>query len=352
MRSLLANRYHEGRYSDIHSSSDSTAVDIARSSPKFDQPLFAFDAAEVSTSPSTLVSAGSYNDSGASDLKPRFYGEVTLETCAGHSHFKPFTTRGPASTISRPFTPLPIIRTRFDTSIFPSPGPQELDCEGAINLDNKVTSGLPTVEDGPRDLDEGPNVHLSRFPEAQPSSPSLCGAGYGHVAFEEQYSPSPKYLDLSPAPSLSDPRPIYFDSPVEDCLSSDLPSEPFVLDVDELDFQWTRFDRGGTCQESAIGAMSSARDVQQNVGADLVQQEFPNIPSPDESLFHFQTVLNTTQPTSPLLQVENACKAFAPVPNIYLSPLKKSLSESDNVNAHGSSGASQCSQDSIKSWSY
>lgn len=340
LRSLLSMNVNESSSLEAHPSSDSTAVDMVKSSPESKQLLLVLEADDTPTSPSTLISGSTCVNSGISEQKTRQYApspkELNYNQTIEHAseisalqiaHFKPFATPGPASAISRPLSPLPIAVTGLNINMFPSPK-NPVHHDGAYV--DRIVSVLPIGGEGDA-WEREPHTYFVESTESGRHIPVCKGHPYlGHA-------------DLSRTPSASAHpvsnanRPVYFDSldsPIEKCLSPDSSSEPFVLDVEELDFRWTRFDCTRISQNNAAEGPGDTLSAERgyilpvlSVDEETAQQKGLRSPSPDEDRFRFQAVLDETELRSPEnAQAEKTRGAFAPTSSIYISPLSRATS--------------------------
>jgi len=296
------------------------------------------------TSPSTLIAT---SDSGIYVSKLGHHGIRTalLEQLAHNNSvgdfsetetyvspdFRQFTTPGPASTISRPFTPPPISVTGIDVNMFLSPEPSAYDDE--VHPGEELSSGLPTQD---------------TVQEEQRS----CSAdilNLNHSIVQSQHGSLSDVHDSDPAPEfqLADKH-LYFGVPTEGFSKPDPSLDSYSLDVETLDFRWTVFDRSNLHQQDSTRVCTSPLhqpgDVEFFVdsGADL--HEGCESPSSDEDRFCFQA----TSHKNYFAQVQ---KAFAPIQGIYVSPLKESSPDIGNLDMLHAQQQSQCSRDSIESWS-
>lgn len=258
--------------------------------PEQDQLFSTFDEIDVLTSP-TLVSGKVHIGSDPSDR---------VSTCSDHlqvsrslfapsksvlksPYVNPFTTPGPASTISCPPVPPQLTLDAIDISLLYSP--QLSFCE-----DHSPGHSSPAAEPG---VSQGDNSYMaiatpaSRDPllETLPQIllPVDADVNFESVVLSEHYA-SPAHRP----PSLLAP----FESHIEGCISSDPLSELSSLDVAELDFQWIAFDR------SEIHHDYGPKKCLYALKNDEPEQQYPKdkSPSPDDTgRFRFQEALDTTE---------------------------------------------------------
>lgn len=252
---------------------------------------------DVPTSP-TLVSHSFQSGADASAVSPTLYNHPTWShsICLSaiqvaqdtDSRFKPFRTPGPASTISGTSSSSRVTFNDLKLDVRHSYAPRR----GALE-----------VPEHTRLLDAGRGLpaetHI-RVPSA-----SAVDTNVGVNGFRELYA-SPGIIPRAP-------KPVYFGSPIEDCLDSGSPSTPFSLDLVELDFRWTAFDRKSVVQDTIqiqpkVSSTTSESQFNQFQSGEHVTMN--KSPSPDDDCFHFQTVLNATKPdTVEDQQVKKSCKA-------------------------------------------
>ncbi|KAF9452370.1 hypothetical protein P691DRAFT_235986 [Macrolepiota fuliginosa MF-IS2] len=366
LRFLLPQGHCDMDSCDSCLSSDSTAVETAVSSPGIDQQLFAFGVNDTPTSPtvvppnllpqglnnsgSNLVPFGRFAATESYSSSNLLTAEITPRVGAIYSsppgNAMPFSTPGPASTISRLLTPPRLTISTSDMTMLYSPYLSHenplFDQELAAFVPNLLPGGAPITED-----------ETSSHQEDQ-SDRSLGTSVYFDDSFSGFYA--------SPGPCHAQ-HPIFFDSPVEDCLSSDPPSRPYYLDVEGLDFRWSVFNHGGNDQNSlpknalpdtephTFGEGARSQEDEEAYEEYLVNKS----QSSDESnRFHFQAALDATELDPPEnMHTEKYHKAFAPTPGIYVSPLMgltSSTLEGENSGT-GPDGRPLYSRDSIESWS-
>lgn len=272
-------------------------------------------------------------------------------TICSSPYIKPFSTPGPASAISRPPTPPQLAFNAYDFNTPCSPHlPSEEYLLGQEFNTAGPDGGIPVLEDDP-------GYHQ----EARTGISFFANVGDLHTECDALSG-----LYGSPGPCYSARHPVYFDSPVEDCLSLDSSSESCHIDIDGLDFQWMVFDRKGLHQDSLPGNKLSdtvsytfdrgihvqdSRELQDARQDCLVDESS----SPGESKrFRFQAVLDVVEPDLHEYQrAGESRKPFAPTAGIFLSPLKGlTPSASEGGNFRISVGqSSQRSRDGIKSLS-
>ncbi|KAJ3570963.1 hypothetical protein NP233_g4062 [Leucocoprinus birnbaumii] len=331
LRSLVPIAAHEALSPEIHPSSDSTAVDLSKSSPGSSHSLFPLDPDDAPTSPFTLVFNSVYEASGSKfgtsgvqnilqeplSLQPSTNGDALGP---GNDHLRDlrlFTTPGPASTISQAFAPSPIAKTRFDINMFSSPG--EHDHEGEAYHEEEIMQ--PSIEEAEGNgifKGKGHAVHSIGYEGKKNTQRPLLHCEEFLYELEQINPPGITY------------RPVYFDSLLEDCLDFEPSMEPHALDISELDFRWTRFDRGGPSQwPNPVPSVETDYDQSLSVVTQVVPLESTDRqPSPDsEDRFHFQAALDETQTKTPAdADRERRHKALAPAPGIFLPLLQPSAS--------------------------
>lgn len=246
--------------------------------------------------------------------------------------FRLFTTPGPASTISRPFTPPPISITSIDVNMLPSPERPVYDDE--VYLGEELISGLPaegTVQEEQRLYSAG-SLNLNH---------SIVQSQYGSLSDVHDSDPAVEFSEFKPAD-----KHLYFGAPTEGFSKPDLSLESCSLDVETLDFRWTVFDRSNLHQQDSTRVCTSSLHQPGDAGPELFVglradlHEGCKSPSSDEDRFCFQATSHKN-----LAPIQ---KAFAPIEGIYVSPLKESSSDIGNLDILH---AQQQSRDSIESWS-
>lgn len=250
-----------------------------------------------------------------------------LETEAFESpHFQPFTTPGPASTISRLFTPSSIPISSIDVNMFPSP-------ESPVYGHEVYIGKELLAAEHESDIFQEQHTH--------------CGesANLDYDAVRSQYG---ILLDSNPAMRSSEIQPanrhLCSGSSVEGCSYSYSTSGSCTLDVEGLDFRPGGFDCTGLHQQDPISYISSLHqsgDVEPEfVNAEIDPREDFRFPSSDEDRFRFQATSHDIQ--------SQFTTYSAPIQGIYISPPEGS--SSGNIDL-GARQESRCSRDSIESWS-
>jgi len=218
--------------------------------------------------------------------------------------------------------------------MFLSPEPSAYDDE--IHLGEELSSGLPaqdTVQEEQR----------SCSADILNSNHSFVQSQHGNLSDVHDSDPAPEFSEFQ----LTDKH-LYFGASTEGFSKPDPSLESYSPDVETLDFRWTVFDRSNLDQQDSTRVCTSPLhqpgDVELfvDLGADL--HEGCKSPSSDEDRFCFQA----TSHKNDFAQVQ---KAFAPIQGIYVSPLKESSSDIGNLDMLHAQQQSQCSQDSIESWS-
>jgi len=219
--------------------------------------------------------------------------------------------------------------------MFPSLEPPAYDDE--VHLEEELITGLPAED----------------FVQEEQRSSSADSLNLNDIIVQSQNGGLSDVHDSDPAVKFSEFQPANKYSDAEGFSKPDSSLESYSLDVETLDFRWTVFDRSNVHQQDPAQMCTSSLELPGDVeselsvdlGADL--HEGCKSPSSDEDRFCFQATLHNNQ-TSHIVPIQ---KAFAPTQGIYLSPLKESSSDNGNFDMFHAHQQSQCSRDSIESWS-
>ena len=124
------------------------------------------------------------------------------------------------------------------------------------------------------------------------------------------------------APQYSAPRPVHFDSPLEDSMSSDHLHPGYEIDYDTIDFYWKPFDRKNLVVSDRLQKpIYASRTVHSNCASDKSEFEHAITPVNTETNTLNSYIFPARKPASPLLPI-------SPAPFRFLVPPESDASSS------------------------